>query len=501
MIVAVVSPNGADRSLALSILAANHLEAEAFESMPQLGAADPRLGCIVLVEEALTEIDVREVQAAIRAQPSWSDLPIILIAAYGSSLPGVGQELFPESGNVTLLQRPIHPLSLVSAVNVAMRARARQVQVRDLLAENRRAVQRRDEFLAMLAHELRNPLAPISNAVYILGTLGHDDPLFARSREMIGKQVRHVTRLVDDLLDVSRLELGKVELRKQRVDLNQSVAAAVESCAAQAAVHRHRLGMHLADSPLIVLADPVRIEQAICNLIVNATKFTPPGGRIDVEAARDGEWAMATVVDNGVGIHPEKLESIFELFAQDSATLARTQGGLGIGLTLVRRLIELHGGKVKAFSAGAGTGSRFEMRLPLDASVADTVAESAPQPASRPRRVLIVEDAQDTRESLGVIMKMWKHEVIMATNGPEGVQRAFESRPDVALVDIGLPGFDGYHVAQRIRGERDEWARTVRLIALTGYGQPGDRERALAAGFDVHVRKPVDLAELRALLA
>jgi len=499
VIVPVVSPNGGDRALAQAILAGNRMEAEAFEAMPEIDAADPGIGCLVLVEEALSEAGMQELQAALHAQPSWSDLQIILIAAHGGSLPGLAERLFPESGNVTLLERPIHPLGLVSAVSVALRARARQVQVRDLLAQNERAVRQRDEFLAMLAHELRNPLAPISNSAYILGTLEHPDPLFAQSRAMIVKQVRHIARLVDDLLDVSRLELGKVELRKQRVNLNESVAAAVESSTAQAA--HHCLVVRLAETPLPVRADPVRIEQAICNLIVNATKFTPAGGSIEVEAARDGDSAVVSVTDNGVGIKPEMLESIFELFTQDSTTLARTQGGLGIGLTLVRRLVELHGGKVQAYSAGPGSGSRFEARFALDTAPAEELPAAPPRGASRSRRVLIVEDANEARESLGVLVKMWKHEVILAANGPEGVERALESRPDVALVDIGLPGFDGYEVAQRIRGENDEWARAVRLVALTGYGQQSDRDRALAAGFDLHIRKPVDPAELRALLA
>ena len=501
MKVAVVSPNAADAALAVAILAESSIDAVACETIPQLGAADdPRMGCLVLVEEALSETGIHELHAAIHTQPSWSDLPLVLIATDGSSLPSLAPELFPESGNVTLLQRPIHPLSLVSAVSVALRARARQVQVRDLLEEHDQAVRRRDEFLAMLAHELRNPLAPIRNAVYILGTLQHDSPLFARSHAMIDKQARHITRLVDDLLDVSRLELGKVELRRQRIDLNQSVAAAVESCSAEAGAQRHQVSMRLSPSPLMAMADPVRIEQAICNLIVNATKFTPPGGSIEVSAREEEGWAVVAVTDNGVGINPEMLESIFELFRQDATTLARTQGGLGIGLTLVRRLVELHGGTVRAFSEGLGMGARFEARIALDASDARASPTASPQAAYTPKRVLIVEDAHEARESLGVIVRMWKHDVILASTGPEGVARALESKPDVAIVDIGLPGFDGYQVAQRIRGENAEWARKMRLIALTGYAQESDRARALAAGFDVHVRKPVDPTELRPLL-
>jgi signal transduction histidine kinase len=443
---------------------------------------------------------VEAFQAALQAQPPWSDLPLLLIAGHDSFYAELIQGLFPHSGNVTLLQRPLHPLSLVSAVNVALRARRRQIEVRDLLLQRERALRQRDEFLAMLSHELRNPLVPIRNAVYLLGTLDNSDPLFIKCRQMIDKQARHITRMVDDLLDVSRLELGKVELRLQRVDLRESLSAAVEACTPAVSAQKHALNLRLPKPGHAVGADPVRLEQAICNLVVNAAKFTPPGGTIDVEGSSEGDSAVISVTDNGVGIQPEMLESIFELFTQGEVTLARTKGGLGIGLTLVKRLMELHGGSVRATSEGLGHGSRFELRLPLDDSAASQAVARADVRNGKPKRVLVVEDGVDTRDSLGMLLSSWNHEVLYAGTGPEGLDRAREARPDVAIIDIGLPGLDGYQVARRIRREGSAWSKQVTLIALTGYGQATDRARALEAGFDVHVLKPVDPAELRALL-
>ena len=499
---AVVTPNAADGDLACGFLAAQGIATQALSGIEGLGTAvDMDFGCIVLVEEALAEDGAAALDALLQTQPAWSDLPLIVIAGQGSPLMDAMPALFTHCGNLTLLQRPIHPASLVSAAKVALRSRAKQLEVRDLIAARERAVRQRDEFLAMLAHELRNPLAPIRNAAYLLSTLEFDHPLFVKCRAMIDKQATHITRLVDDLLDVSRLELGKARLRMQRVDVNESVAAAIESCANLMSAHRHAVNAHLSRAPLGVRADPVRLEQIVCNLLVNAGKFTPDGGTIDVETRTEGGCALIAVSDNGIGIKPEMLESIFELFTQDDVTIARTKGGLGIGLTLVRRLVTLHGGSVRAHSDGLGSGARFEARLPLDDSPEEAAQPRAAAIDSAPKRVLIVEDGADTRDSLGMLIERWQHQVLYAASGPEGLDRAREARPDVALIDIGLPGFDGYQVARRIRREGSAWSRQVRLIALTGYGQESDRARAIEAGFDVHLLKPVDPTELRSLLA
>ncbi len=503
MQVVVVTPNDTDRELTCGFLEAAHLATRPYGSLAELsGLSTESIGCIVLVEEALTEPEINDLQVAMQLQPTWSDLPILLVAGTDTPLNDLAASVFPQSGNITLLQRPLHPVSLVSAVSVALRGRQRQFQVRDLLRLRDRALSQRDEFLAMLGHELRNPLAPIRNAVYLLNTLKVADPLFTKCRTMIDKQARHITRLVDDLLDVSRLELGKVELRPQLVDLNECVAAAVEACVPMTAPHRHVVTVQPSKQPLLVLADPVRLEQAACNLIVNAAKFTPDGGAIDICMKREGDTALLSVADNGIGIKPEVLETIFELFTQSDVGLARSQGGLGIGLTLVKRLVELHGGTVRACSEGPGRGARFEARLPLTTSPATREATALAQHwHGGACRVLVVEDSADNRDSLGILLRLWNHEVIYAATGPDGLRRARETRPDVALIDIGLPGMDGYELARGIRSDAADWGRSVRLIALTGYGQASDQQRALAAGFDAHLLKPVDPAELRALLA
>ncbi len=502
MNVVFVSPNAADAELATGFLRAQGLETIRRESIDDLGPlVATAIGCVVMVEEALTEPGMLAFHEALRGQPAWSDLPLMLIAGQSSSLSGLVERTFPSSGNVTLLQRPLHPVTLVSAIGVALRSRERQLQVRDLLEQRDDALRRRDEFLAMLAHELRNPLAPIRNAASLLGTLEYKDALFLKCRAMIDKQTRHVARLVDDLLDVSRLELGKVDLRVERVDVNDIIVAAAEACAPLAALHRHAVQLRPWPTPVIVSADPVRLEQVVVNLIVNATKFTPDGGRIEVTSLIEKGEAVIAVSDNGVGIETDELEKVFDLFMQARATRARTEGGLGIGLTLVRHLMHLHDGDVKAFSEGRGKGSRFEARLPLSPEAPPRRAPDRPAPGTeQPLRVLIVEDGHDARETLGMLIESWQHEVISAASGPEGIARARHDRPDVAVVDIGLPGCDGYEVAREIRGDGSDWSRRVYLVALTGYGQPADHRRAMDAGFDVHVLKPIDPAHLRELL-
>jgi len=500
MQVVVVTPNAGDAELAAGFLDGPQVRTTVCAGISHLcemtGAG---VGCVVLVEEALLEPEIHAFQAVIEAQPAWSDLPLVVVASQGSSIPALVDHYFPLLGNVTVLQRPLHPLTLVSAVNAALRSRQRQYEVRDLLNERANAVRQRDEFMAMLAHELRNPLAPIRNAAYIMKNLAPGDPTFEKCRSMIEKQARHISRLVDDLLDVSRLELGKVTLRAQDVDLNQAVASAVEACAPVTSAQR--VEVRLASSPLTALGDPVRLEQVFGNLIVNAAKFTPEGGTISVETRQDGAFGVVSVSDTGKGIHEDMLDAVIDLCVQEQRTLARSEGGLGIGLTLVKRLVEMHGGTVSVQSGGPGKGARFETRFPLAEPAGASPSKGDGRPASSTtKRVLVVEDADDARESLGMLLTQWDHDVSFARNGIDGLERARELQPDVAIIDIGLPGINGYEVARRIREGALPWSRRLKLLALTGYGQPEDRVRAVQAGFDQHLLKPVEPSVLKQML-
>ena len=454
----------------------------------------------MIAEEALAEADLPGLRQLLEAQPAWSDLPLVLVAGAGARLGALVQQAFPEAGNVTLLERPLNPLTLVSAVQVGLRARARQLEVGGLLERLEQALKQRDDFLAMLAHELRNPLAPMRNAIYLLKSLQASDPLIAKARDMLERQVNHMARIVDDLLDVARLERGKIELKLERLDLNGAVRAAMEDCEPAIRGRSHRIMLQLAGEALFINADPVRLDQLLTNLILNAAKFTPGGGEIELRTQREGDTALLSVRDTGIGIRPEMLEAVFAPFAQDDHTLARSAGGLGIGLSIARAIAQLHGGSLCASSEGLNKGAVFEARLPLSrAPAAPASAKPAAAPAPRRRKVLVVEDNPDIRESLRLVLGLWGHQVVMAESGNEGLALALEEKPDVALIDIGLPGMSGYDVASQIRARAG--ARGMRLVAMTGYGQPADRERAAAAGFDHHLLKPVDAEVLNEVLS
>ena len=361
-------------------------------------------------------------------------------------------------------------------------------------AEAESANRTKDEFLAMLGHELRNPLGAISSAAHVLSRTAGGNSASSRASEIIGRQVQHLARIVDDLLDVSRVVAGKVVLRVQPVDLGE-IARRVATLHGGPVGARHVISVHT--TPTWISADPTRLEQVLTNLLANAVKYTAAGGEITVGVRRDGDRAVLTVRDTGVGIRPELLPRVFDLFVQGDRSLERSAGGLGIGLTLVRQLVELHGGTVEAASAGPGRGSTFTVRLPILAAPPesrDAARPAAPGPA---RRVLVVEDNDDAREMLRNLLHLFGHEVHEACDGTSAIEQARRLRPDAALIDIGLPGIDGYEVARRIRAD----VPGARLVALTGYGQPEDRERALAAGFDVHLVKPVDPEQLERLLS
>jgi len=357
----------------------------------------------------------------------------------------------------------------------------------------------KDEFLAMLGHELRNPLAAITNALAVLDRLVADAEV-RRVTGIIDRQTAHLSRLVDDLLDVARVTSGKIELRPQLLDLRELAVRSLEALQQAALTGRHQVEVE--GEPIHVHGDPARIEQVIRNLVDNALKYTPAGGQVRVIVERADGHAVLRVRDTGEGIRPDRLERIFDLFVQEPQALDRSRGGLGLGLTLVKRLVELHGGAVSAASAGRGRGSEFTVRLPAAAEPGAhdrTGAAPASVMSGRPRRILIVEDSADARDSLRLILELAGHEVETSEDAPSCLEKVAAFRPDVALIDIGLPGIDGYRLAGLLRARTD--AGDLRLIALTGYGQAEDRQKALDAGFDLHLTKPVEPARLQDLIA
>ncbi len=375
------------------------------------------------------------------------------------------------------------------------------------------ADRRKDEFLAMLAHELRNPLAPIRNAVQVLRLLGPASPKQNWAQDVMDRQVQQLTRLVDDLLDVSRITRGKVKLQKEAVDLATVVGRAVETSRPLIESRRHQCVVNLAPEPIWLQADPTRLAQVLANLLNNAAKYTAEGGRVLLTTTREGHEAVIKVRDTGMGIPAEMLPHVFDLFTQGERALDRSQGGLGIGLTLVRSLVELHGGSVQAFSAGPDQGSEFVVRLPVlprfqarsparsparfPARSASKGGATRKRSASARRRVLVVEDNADAAMSLALLLQFEGHEVRMAHDGPAALELARTFGPEVVLLDIGLPGLDGYEVARRLR---EDFKETVLLVAQTGYGQDEDRRRSQEAGFDHHLVKPVDPHALMVLL-
>jgi two-component system, sensor histidine kinase len=496
----VVTPNVSDGELAVQFLGENGIEARAQETLAQSPITEG-VACIVLVEDALIDDELEGLRHVLEEQPTWSDLPLILVMSGGDSFNALASRAFPDSGNLTLLERPLSPATLVAAVRVALRARARQLQVRDLLQEREEALRLREEFVAMLAHELRNPLAPMRNAVYVQQRLPIENDTFQRTQHILDRQITHLSRMVDDLLDVARLERGKVQLQRELLDLNALTIAARESCVSIAHARGHALRTELCSQSMPIDADPVRFEQLLTNLVANAAKFTPEAGEILVRTAGEDGFAVVSVHDQGIGIRPEMIGRIFEMFTQDVGTLARSSGGLGLGLTIASRIAQLHGGSLQASSAGPNQGATFTARFPLS-SRKSAVVDPAPemrQPGQR-RRVLIVEDSTDIRESLGMLLSIWGYDVILASDGDRGLQLAVSENPDIALIDIGLPGTNGYEVARNIRARTSVSSSSIKLIAVTGYGQAADRERSLESGFDVHLLKPVDPKELEKIL-
>ncbi len=361
------------------------------------------------------------------------------------------------------------------------------------------ADRQKDRFLAMLAHELRNPLAPIRNATALLQALRPDDAAIQGASGIIERQIRQMTRLVDDLLDVSRITRDRLQLRREPTDLASVVRVAVDTSRPLIDAGGHELTVSLPAAPVGLDADPARLAQIFSNLLNNAARFTPPGGRISLRAERRGDAVLVRVRDSGIGIPADKLARVFDMFTQLDAGVERTRDGLGIGLTLARRLAELHGGTLEAASDGPGQGSELTVTLPVAGRAPAADEPRAETVAPVKRRVLVVDDNRDAAESLGLLLGLSGHDARVAFDGDEALRIAEDWRPDVVLLDIGMPGQSGYDVARRIRASA--WGRGVVLVATTGWGGAEDKRRAVEAGFDHHLTKPVDARDLRRLLA
>jgi len=466
---------------------------------------DEGAAAVLVAEEMVTDDGQSALAAAVALQPPWSDLPVLLLTRHGADSAGV-IDAVRTLGNVTLLERPVRVAALMSAVRTAVRARARQYQIRGHLDDRERAEaslrdadRRKDEFLATLGHELRNPLAPLQAGLHLLTIAAGSDERSVHACRLMERQVAHLVRLVDDLLEVSRITRGVIEVRREPLDLGAVLRAAIETSRPIIEDANQTLTVDVPDDPIPVAGDSVRLTQVVANLLNNASRYTNPHGSIWLSASVAGSCVEVSVRDNGIGIPPSQLGTVFDMFMQIDRTQRRAQGGLGIGLTLVRSLVSMHGGTVEARSQGIDMGTEFVVRLPILAGVA-APAEAGQSLALLPsQRILVVDDNRDAADALSMLLSVLGATVSVAYGGPEALDLLDAARPDVVLLDIGMPGIDGYEVARHIRANPVHAG--VLLIALTGWGQVEDRVRATRAGFDHHLVKPPDIDRLRSLLA
>ncbi|MES2581616.1 MAG: response regulator [Pseudomonadota bacterium] len=469
------------------LLAANGMPATVCHSPADLAARLAEgAGALLLSEEALG-LCGELLRRFIAAQEAWSDLPVLLLTRSGMDSRET-QRAMEHLGNVTLLERPVRTMALVSFVKSALRARARQYEVRAL-------DQRKDQFLATLAHELRNPLAPIVNATSIFGRL-HPSERTTQLVDMVQRQVGHLTRLIDDLMDVARINNGKIQLQTGPTTAQRIVHHAMEIAGTTLRSRQHRVVVNVPPDGVALVADHVRLVQSLANIVVNAAKFTPSGGDITVTAEVRGAELAFAVKDNGNGLSPKALATVFGMFAQERA-VGEPSTGLGIGLHLAKTFVEMHCGRITAHSDGLGCGSEFVVTVPLPVAEAATpLCPGAPAPASNlPRcRVLVVDDNHDSADSFAELLEIEGISAAVAHDGRAAVRFASEHRPDAVLMDIGMPELNGYDAARAIRAHFHGGG--PKLIAMTGWGQRADQERARQAGFDFHFVKPLSVQRL-----
>jgi signal transduction histidine kinase len=458
----------------------------------------------IVPDEAILNDREGRLARLLKDQPPWSDFPLIVLTPPNQTTAAArGLEVV---GHMTLVRRPIEIRTMASTIRSALRDRQRQYARKADLAERERQAQalrdndrHKDEFLAMLAHELRNPLAAVNNAVTVL-KMSSDEESRNWASDVVERQVRQLVRLIDDLLDVSRITSGKIRLRKDHVEAGPILDQAIESARPLIDERGHMLDVSIEEGRLPLHVDATRVGQIVSNLLTNAAKYTDGGGRIRLAARREGHQVAISVKDDGIGIPPEKLPEMFQLFTQGDRSLARSEGGLGIGLTVVRKLAEMHGGNVVARSDGPGKGSEFTVYLPLarEAAGAGTKERRSPLPAGKGARILVVDDNVDTALGMVQLLSLLGNEAIAVHDGHAAIEKARAFLPAFVLLDIGLPGLDGYEVAAALRG--DDLHRDAVIIAVSGYGQDEDRRRSQAAGFDHHLVKPVDFDSLLSLI-
>ena len=499
--VLVLAPTGRDGAATHAILATAGVSHDICATFDDLVRELRRGAAAILIpEEAIAPAHTAVLAGLVSDQPPWSDLPVLLLTYAGAD--SLASRVAIETlGNVTLLERPLRTATLLSTVQSAVRARQRQYQIRGHLEERARAVeslriadQRKDEFLATLGHELRNPLAPLLTALHLLKAAGVTDPTVVRVSGVMERQIAHLVRLVDDLLEVSRITRGVIQIHREPIELAAVARSAVEISRPALIAARHTLHVDIPPEPIAVSGDAVRLTQVLANLLTNAAKYTRAGGTVWLIVRRDGERAVVTVRDNGIGIPPAHLDSIFDMFMQVDRSNRHAQGGLGLGLTIVRSLVAMHGGHVRARSSGPGAGSEFVVELPLlESSVAPAASVVTPHELPS-RRILVVDDNRDAAETLAALLTTLGAQVSIAHSGQAALENLSVFNPDAVLLDIGMPEMDGYEVCRRIRSS--EAHRDALLIALTGWGQERDFRRSRQAGFDHHLVKPPDIKKL-----